>query len=200
MRTYHHGDLSAACVAAGIELVEAEGPEAVTIRGVARLTGVSHQAPLHHFRDRNALLHAIAERGFVLLTDRLDREADPAAPAVERLRTYGVVYVMQAVEHPGLFQLMFAPCDRPPGEGAYRLLVDLCAASQASGALAGDDPFRLAMLVWSVVHGIASLYVANWLSGGMVTGQPADPRTAVEHALDDLFTGLSPAHEGGPIR
>jgi AcrR family transcriptional regulator len=61
---YHHGNLRGACIDAGVALAEADGPDAVTIRGVARLAGVSHTAPLHHFRDRAELLHEIAERGF----------------------------------------------------------------------------------------------------------------------------------------
>ena len=48
----------------GLHLLEADGTDAVTIRGVARLTGVSHTAPLHHFPHREALLDAIAQRGF----------------------------------------------------------------------------------------------------------------------------------------
>ncbi len=133
---YHHGNLRAACIDAGIALAESDGPDAVTIRGVARLAGVSHTAPLHHFRDRADLLHEIAERGFGLLLERLDREARPGASPLESLRTYGLAYVMQAVDHPGLFQVMFAPCDDPPGEAAYRRLIELCAAAQATG----DDP------------------------------------------------------------
>jgi AcrR family transcriptional regulator len=186
---YHHGDLRAACIAAGIRLVEDGGPEAVTIRGVARIAGVSHQAPLHHFHSRDALLHGIAERGFELLVDRLDRELPAGAGPTAALRAYGLSYVLHAREHPGLFQLMFAPCDEPTGEMAYRRLIDLCAAAQSSGELKGDDPLRLAMLLWSVVHGVAALYTSMGLESGL-SGQPEDPRIAAEHALDDLLDAL----------
>lgn len=187
---YHHGDLKAACIAAALSLVEEGGPDAVTIRGVARLAGVSHQAPLHHFRDREALLHEVAEHGFAELVARLDREVHPGAGPLESLRTYGVVYVLYAVERPGLFGVMFAPCDDPPGEGAYRRLIDLCAACQAAGELPGDDPFRLGLLVWSTVHGLAALYGHMGLGSG-ASGQPTDPRVAAERTLDDLIAGLA---------
>jgi AcrR family transcriptional regulator len=189
---YHHGNLRAACVDAGIALAESEGPDAVTIRGVARLTGVSHTAPLHHFRDRAELLHEIAERGFELLLERLDREMRPGAGPLEALRAYGVAYVLQAVEHPGLFGVMFGPCDDPPGEAAYRRLVGLCSAAQAAGELPGDDPLRLALLVWSTVHGLASLYGHMGLDSG-TSGQPTDPRVAAERTIDDLLAGLAGA-------
>ena len=187
---YHHGNLRAACVDAGIALAEDDGPDAVTIRGVARLAGVSHTAPLHHFRDRADLLHEIAERGFDLLLERLDREVRPGAGPLESLRTYGLAYVMQAVDHPGLFQVMFAPCDDPSGEAAYRRLIELCAAVQATGAIPGSDPVRLALLVWSTVHGLASLYGHMGLDSGM-SGQPTDARVAAEHTLDDLLAALA---------
>jgi len=187
---YHHGNLRAACIDAGIALAEAEGPDAVTIRGVARLAGVSHTAPLHHFRDRDELLHEIAERGFDLLLERLDREIRPGAGPLESLRTYGLVYVMQAVDHPGLFQVMFAPCDDPPGEAAYRRLLGLCAAAQAAGEVPGEDPFRFGLLVWSTVHGLASLYGRMGLDSG-TSGQPTDARAAAERTLDDLLGALT---------
>jgi AcrR family transcriptional regulator len=187
--TYHHGDLRAACIDAGIRLVEEGGPDAVTIRGVARLAGVSHQAPLHHFRDRDALIHEIAERGFEMLTARLDREVPADTSPTIALRGYGLVYVLQAVEHPGLFQLMFAPCDEPTGEAAYRRLVELCGAAQAARELRGDDPLRLAMLLWGLVHGVAALYTSMGLESGL-SGQPVEPRVAAEHALDDLLGAL----------
>lgn len=192
---YHHGNLRAACLDAGIALAEADGPDAVTIRGVARLAGVSHTAPLHHFRDRADLLHEIAERGFELLLERLDREIRPTAGPLESLRTYGLAYVMQAVDHPGLFQVMFAPCDDPPGEAAYRRLIELCAAVQATGAIPGRDPVRLALLVWSTVHGLASLYGHMGLDGGM-SGQPIDARVAAERTLDDLLAALAGSAPG----
>jgi AcrR family transcriptional regulator len=187
---YHHGNLRAACIDAGVALARSDGPEAVTIRGVARLTGVSHTAPLHHFRDRDELLHEVAERGFDLLLERLDRELRPGAGPLEALRTYGLVYVMQAVDQPGLFQVMFAPCDDPPGEAAYRRLIELCAAAQAAGQLPGDDPFRLGLLVWSTVHGLASLYGHMGLDSG-TSGQPTDPRVAAERTVDDLLAALA---------
>jgi AcrR family transcriptional regulator len=194
---YHHGDLRAACIDAGLRLVEDGGPDAVTIRGVARLVGVSHQAPLHHFRDRDELLHEVAERGFELLLERLDRELAPGAGPLEALRTYGLAYVLHAVEHPGLFQVMFAPCDaEPPGEAAYRRLIDLCAATQAAGELPGDDPLRLGLLVWSTVHGLAALYGHMGLDSG-ASGQPTDARFAAGRTLDDLIAGLTGGSAAG---
>jgi AcrR family transcriptional regulator len=187
---YHHGDLAAACVEAGVALVEAGGPDALTIRGVARVVGVSHTAPLHHFPDRAALVAAVAERGFQILLERLEKEIGPDAGPRERLHAYGVAYVVHAAAHPGLFSLMFGPTPHPAGEGAYLLLIELCAETQAAGELPGDDPYRLALLLWSVVHGLAGLFVAGHIAAGSISGQPSDARFAATRTLDDLIAAL----------
>ena len=191
--TYHHGHLRAACVEAGIRLVEDEGPDAVTIRGVARIAGVSHTAPLHHFRDRQELLDAVADRGFDLLVERLDASLAPDVTPTESLRAYGRAYVDHAVAHRGLFALMFRPTGEMQGEASYRRLIDLCAAAQAAGELPGDDPFRLALLLWSSVHGLAALYATSNLGSGHVTGQPTNPGVGTNAVLHDLLGALGAA-------
>jgi AcrR family transcriptional regulator len=188
--TYHHGHLRAACVDAGVHLVEADGPDAVTIRGVARIAGVSHTAPLHHFRDRGELLDAVADRGFDLLVERLDASLAPGATPTEALRAYGRAYVDHAVAHRGLFTLMFRPTGEIQGEASYRRLIDLCTAAQAAGELPGGDPFRLALLLWSSVHGLAALYATSNLGSGHVTGQPTDAGVGTDAVLDDLLGAL----------
>ena len=190
---YHHGDLREACIAAGIRLLEQGGSDAVTIRGVARITGVSHTAPLHHFPHREALLDAIAQRGFDQMLAALAASVpDPAAPPVVQLRAYGLAYVDTAIAVPQLFDLMFGRPRDAVGETAGFLLVDLCAAAIERGDCAGTDPLRLSHLLWSAVHGLASLYVSGYLGSGFVTGETPDAHLAAVHLLDDLFTALAP--------
>jgi AcrR family transcriptional regulator len=191
--TYHHGHLRAACVEAGVHLVEAEGPDAVTIRGVARIAGVSHTAPLHHFRDRQELLDAVADRGFDLLLERLGASLAPVTGPTGALRDYGMAYVDHAVEHPGLFALMFRPDSQLQGEAAYRRLIDLTAAAQAAAEMPGDDPAALSLLLWATVHGLAGLYSFGHLTNGHVSGQPTDHRPATGAVLDQLFGALAAA-------
>ena len=191
--TYHHGNLRAACVEAGVRLVEEEGPDAVTIRGVARIAGVSHTAPLHHFRDRSELLDAVADRGFDLLLERLDASLTPAAGATPALRAYGMAYVDHAVAHAGLFALMFRPDTPLQGEAAYRRLIDLTRAAQAAGEVPGDDPDALCLLLWATVHGLAGLCGFGHLTSDPVTDRPADHRPATGAVLDQLLGALAAA-------
>jgi AcrR family transcriptional regulator len=190
---YHHGDLREACISAGLRLLEEGGADAVTIRGVARLTGVSHTAPLHHFPHREALLDAIAQRGFDRMLAALAASVpDAAAPPVVQLHAYGMAYVDTAIAYPRLFDLMFGRPRDAVGETAGLLLVDLCGAAIARGDLVGSDPLRLSHLLWSAVHGLASLYVSGYLGSGFVTGETPDAHLAADHLLDDLFGALAP--------
>ncbi|HSW43844.1 MAG TPA: TetR/AcrR family transcriptional regulator [Patescibacteria group bacterium] len=191
--TYHHGNLRVACVDAGVHLVEEDGPDAVTIRGVARITGVSHTAPLHHFRDRHELLDAVADRGFDLLRGRLDDALASTAGPTQALRAYGMAYVDHAVEHPGLFALMFRPDANLQGGAAYRRLVDLTAAAQSAGEMPGRDPDALGLLIWATVHGLAGLYGSGHLASGQVAGPPTDHRPATAAVLDQLLGALGAA-------
>ena len=78
------------------------------MREVARKAGVSHQAPYHHFGDREAILAALAGEGFAKLKQELERAAastgDDATKAVEAM---GCAYVDFALRHPAYFQVMF---------------------------------------------------------------------------------------------
>src|SRR6185503_17019443 len=98
MSTYHHGELRPALLRAAAKVLEAEGREAVSLRDLARRAGVSHAAPYRHFADREALLAALAEEGFVLLAAEL--EGKPR-------REQAVAYVRFALANPGRFRLMF---------------------------------------------------------------------------------------------
>jgi len=198
---YHHGDLREACIAAGLGLLADGGPDAVTIRGVARIAGVSHTAPLYHFADRDALLDAIAQRGFDRLLDRLASAAEAGSTGPRaQLRAYGLVYVEEAVGDPGLFALMFGRARDGIGEEAGHRLVELCAEAIERRELAAPDAQVLSLILWSAVHGLASLYVSRYLGQGFVTGEPADARAGAEAVLDALFAALTPAAPPPPTR
>ena len=64
VRPYHHGDLPRALLEAALQAIVEVGPAAVSLRDLARRTGVSHAAPAHHFGDKAGLLTAVATDGF----------------------------------------------------------------------------------------------------------------------------------------
>lgn len=164
---YHHGDLRAALVAAGLEILEAEGVAALTLRGVAARAGVSHAAPAHHFPTLKALLTALATVAFERF-DAAMREARAAAPAdpASQVTAAGEGYLRFATANPGLFRLMFS-ADRldwtdPDLKQAARPSRDqLSAVSAPAAERAGladpADKLRVEHLVWAAAHGQAHL-------------------------------------------
>jgi AcrR family transcriptional regulator len=139
MATYHHGDLPAALLRAAGNALEKHGLEALSLRDAARRAKVSHNAPYRHFKDRSALLAALAEDGFRMLGERLDA-AEP--------RDLGQAYVGFALEHPQRFRLM---C----GSGlavAARIFERFESAMKEF-----PRPQASARAAWSLVHGLACL-------------------------------------------
>ncbi len=184
---YHHGDLRAACIAAGLQLVAEGGADAVTIRGVARLVGVSHTAPIHHFRDRDHLLAGIAAAGF----DRLvaaagDAATDSAIDPIERIRRFGLAYIRVAIGAPALYRLMFAEAAQDTGNAPYELLIRLVAES----GLAVADPEPVALALWAQVHGLAALYAEGKLASELEGLAPGQIPSRAEEALDRVIDAL----------
>ncbi|MBT1185975.1 TetR/AcrR family transcriptional regulator [Streptomyces sp. CJ_13] len=128
--SYHHGNLRAALLERAEVVLTASGAEGLSLRGLARDLGVSHAAPSRHFRDRQALLDALAVSGFTTLNARLRSAAaggidetdervgtdetagaagaaGAAGPVGVQLAELGRAYVDFAVGHTALLDLMF---------------------------------------------------------------------------------------------
>jgi AcrR family transcriptional regulator len=159
---YHHGDLRGALIEAAQRILEAEGLAALSLRAVARRAGVSPAAPYHHFPDKQALLDAVAERGFDALTAAMTTRMDRVHGSAARLDASGIGYVAFAVANPALFGLMFGTVGQNPSAGrsldlarqrAYAVLQVAADASTPGGKASPTECLRL----WALVHGIAKL-------------------------------------------
>lgn len=167
-RGYHHGNLKEALVRAALELIAQKGPAGFTFADAARAAGVSPAAPYRHFRDRDELLADVARRGFeqfeaVLTAAWNNGEPSPLA-AFERM---GKAYLQFARTEPAYYSSMFEAgiaLDADPGLRAAgdRAFAVLRMASERIAALApvGRRPpaFMMALHIWSMSHGIASLF------------------------------------------
>lgn len=159
-RPYHHGDLRTALLEAGEALLDEGGDGALSLREAARRAGVSAPAAYRHFPDKDALLAALAARGFGAFGAALQAAAasTPAAP----LDAMGVAYVDFALARPARFRLMFGPLSaRMRGRDAA-----LDAAREAAfAALSGVAGSRSASLrAWGLVHGLAMLLLDGALA------------------------------------
>jgi AcrR family transcriptional regulator len=161
-RSYHHGNLKSALLEAGVALIGEVGPQGFTIREVARRAGVSHNAPYRHFRDKDELLGAIAAEGFERLTIAMRKRSLAGSTAADRLRLCGCGYVEFAVRWPQHFLVMFdLPKRGTVGENAFQMLLECIVESQKEAALPEGDPHPLALMAWSLVHGIAKLAISG---------------------------------------
>ncbi|MFD6180721.1 TetR/AcrR family transcriptional regulator [Streptomyces goshikiensis] len=199
--SYHHGNLRAALLERAEAVLTASGAEGLSLRGLARDLGVSHAAPSRHFRDRRALLDALAVSGFTTLNARLrsaatdgTAEADGTDGPVEaRLAELGRAYVDFAVGHTALLDLMFTAKHaddssaelRELGHESLLIVARLLEAGQRTGAVRPGDPVRLAQVAFSTVHGLALLAVASLLDDTPLS-------EATELALEVLLAGLRP--------
>ena len=159
-------DVRARVLAAAVTLIDKVGLDGLSMREVARAAGVSHQAPYHYFADREAIFAALAEEGFKILTDRLERTVLLPVPAVDRFVQAGQRYVEFAFDHPALFRIMFRPdmvaMERFPdvkacGDRAFQTVPALVQACIAEGLPADPSVEALVVLAWSIPHGLACL-------------------------------------------
>src|SRR5580765_8106129 len=167
-RGYHHGNLKEALIRAALELIAQRGPAGFTFAEAARWAGVSPAAPYRHFRDRDELLSDVARRGFELFATALASAWDDGRPepfaAFDRL---GKAYLHFAKTEPAYYSAMFEagiPLDTNPdlmvaGERAFgvlraaaeRLIADMPASKRPPALM-------VALHIWSLSHGIASLF------------------------------------------
>ncbi|WP_174250381.1 MULTISPECIES: TetR-like C-terminal domain-containing protein [Streptomyces] len=176
-RPYHHGDLRAALVDAGLKLAREGGSAALGLRSVTRAVGVTPNAAYRHFADHQALVLAVAaEAQDKLARAMLDRmEAlratagpDPVAQSVRNLHGVGLGYIEFALSEPGWFEIaILTPDDSragaPPATLAdrvappYRLLVDALDTMVEAGAMTPERRVNAEWVCWSSVHGFADL-------------------------------------------
>ena len=168
---YHHGNLREALLESAIRLIAEAGPDAFTLREVARRAGVSHNAPYRHFHDKGDLLAAVAAEGYNELTAAMTAAGAAATSPRERLRHAGLAYVAFALRRPEHFTVMFeaAPAKHqcPEAEEARKLafatLLAFVEQCQQKNQLPPGDPLPFALLAWTWVHGIAKLAITGRL-------------------------------------
>ncbi|MRH91380.1 TetR family transcriptional regulator [Nocardia sp. SYP-A9097] len=194
---YHHGDLREELLRASLRLIETEGLTAVSLRRVAREAGVSPGAPYHHFTDRAALLAALSARGFEQLGAQMISARDQAANPREALIGMGVGYVRFARDNPAYFRLMFRPelyeADKHPdassaGDAAYAVLEAAIAEATSTDALPSEDIDTLAVALWSLAHGLASLTVDGKLE--LRSAQMGTTAAELSDRVTRLFTEM----------
>ncbi len=204
-RGYHHGNLKEALVRAALDLIAEKGPAGFTFADAARSAGVSPAAPYRHFRDRDALLADVARRGFEEFTEALGKAWDDGRPdtmrAFDRL---GRAYLAFAKSEPSYYSAMFeagVPLDVDPqlrevSERAFAVLRSAAERLVAQIPASSRPPaLMVALHVWSMTHGIASLFSRGDAARRAL---PMPPEELLEAAILIYLRGLGlPAGAAG---
>jgi len=161
-KSHHHGNLRAALLDAGLELLQSGGLETLSMRKLAAKAGVSHAAPAHHFANLTALHSALMTEGYKMFAGsmRVNLPHKPRDPR-ETILAVGRGYLTFALNNEGLFNLMFGGTPRDltdedlnqAADDAYDVLREICApiVKGEGGSQANET------MIWALIHGLARL-------------------------------------------
>lgn len=170
-RAYHHGDLKNALLEAALAQIARQGARALSLREVARETGVSHASAYRHFPNKESVLATIAEHGFLGLTAAMRAAVvRESGDQLSKLCAAGVAYVDFGVTYPHHLQIMFG--DSVANHGAYPALVaaarqayevldSLVREGQQAGRVRKGDERTVALAAWAQVHGLTQLMASG---------------------------------------
>jgi AcrR family transcriptional regulator len=175
---YHHGSLREALIQAAVRVIERDGIDALTLRSVSSMLGVSQTAMYRHFADKDSLLAAVGAEGFRTLRAALVEAWEGGGRTLEAFAAMGRAYVTFGLRHPAHSRVMFGGALgrvfkseelRTQGDAAFLALLDPLVDLQRRGLIRRDEPMTQAAWVWAAVHGITMLLTAGNLGPGVDT-------------------------------
>jgi len=198
-RAYHHGNLRAEILDAAIRELDSVPAEQLSLRAIARAVGVSQTAPYRHFSDKEALLAAMATRGYgQLLAELRAALASAGDSSAAQLHALARAYVSYAAQHESLFKLMFGPLVQP-GENlpelrdvsrqTLTLVQGILQRGMDSGEFRRQDVVYLANAAWAGIHGVATLRI----DAPSLFKKYVDLERQIRVLVDTFIAGISPA-------
>lgn len=151
-----------------------QGPDAVTMRQLAAEMGVSPMTPYRYFQDKDAILAAVRAAAFTRFAETLEKAFAEGGDAMGRFRSTGEAYVRFALAEPHAYKLMFDL--NQPNWAEYPEL--LAASTRARKTLTAHvdeliregliqgDPQKIALILWSTLHGFVELRLAGHFPEG----------------------------------
>ncbi|MEE4277965.1 MAG: TetR/AcrR family transcriptional regulator [Halieaceae bacterium] len=196
-RAYHHGDLRNAMIVAAAELIEESGSLGFSMADAARRAGVSTAAPYRHFRDKDALLDAVAQLGFLGLSESARRVRDAEAPgSIEAIIAIGRNYISYVTQKAAFYDLMWGDIGARTfdAEGfdrkaaAFFVLVETLQAYFEKQGMGEVDVLDLSIKLWALVHGFSAIA----MSGKLPHFHPgADVPAMMEAATRSFLRGVA---------
>jgi AcrR family transcriptional regulator len=186
--------MESALVDAASELLEQEGPDALSIRRIAAAAGVAPMGVYNHFDSKAGIVEALFVAGFGRLGEAMVTLSEIDDP-LEALFEGGRRYRALALAHPMAYQVMFLQAVRgfEPSDDALataaRAFDGLVAAVQRAmraGVVEAGDPAMTSQMIWAAIHGWVSLELCGI---GFVEDQDA----GAELVCTVVMNGLRPA-------
>lgn len=193
-KNYHHGNLRAEILQRAAEVVTNDGIEALTLRGIARDLNVSHGAPNRHFRNKAALLSALATDGWMKIRDATLNAAEETGsddPHV-RLNAMGRGYLKWALNNRAQFRTLYHPdVSRFADEELTRAMTqfgDTVGAAVEATQKAGrhsDIPLPILTLFTNAVPtGVAILLIDPLMEGDIRAGATENQDALIEQVIN----------------
>lgn len=200
-KTYHHGDLQSACIKEGLRLIKKTGSYDFSMRDIAKNLEVSHGAPYKHFETKEYLLAAIAEEGFYLLTEQVEKtKLKSTGDSLELLYQIAVLYIQFGTMHPEYYKLMFGGVIKKAEN--YQNLFEASTRSYNTFKSLIDDLIESKKLIpmananlmtfysWSLLHGLVSLAQDNRLNIAFKEANTEDPTKLMEELFSYFLNGV----------
>ena len=171
---YHHGNLKEEFIRIAFEFIAKEDIEKLTLKVLSDATGTSRSAIYKHFKNKDALIETLIERGF----DKFDEETTPylrdnTKALVDKFYFTGKLYVEFARKNPNLYRLLFGKKYAHIREGLLSIKDEDCSGfatlqnavedGQKQGILKKDESYRQAIVIWASMHGFSSLIIDGFM-------------------------------------
>ena len=189
---YHHGDLHRALLEAAMDAIDEEGPQRFSLRALAQRLNVSHAAAYRHFRNKDALLQAVAIEGLWRLAAILQESGQGVQGVAETMLRGALAYVRFGLDNPGLYQVMFSrttqdhPASRQAADEVLAVSAKLIVQAQQAGQVRSGDPYEQARAAWAMVHGLLDLELRKQFG----ERRREDVLEQAENLLGAFFQGL----------
>lgn len=204
--SYHHGNLRKQILARAAEVIAREGIEKLSLRAIARDLGVSHSAPARHFKDKTAIIEALATESFSLLVAALDAATEAAGTdPMRRYNAIGKALVGFALEHPAYYRAINHPEVRTRTNAALMKahtdymtrLLQAARQAQAAGWLKGHSPETAVLFSTAAAQGIAQM-LTDPMEKHLFDGRTA--KDIGDEVIDIVIAPQSPAPAPAPVK
>ncbi len=171
---YHHGNLKEEFITIAMDFIAKEDVEKLTLKVLSDATGTSRSAIYKHFKNKDALIETIIEKGFekfdVATTPYLH---DKNKALIDRFYLTGKLYVEFAKNNPNLYRLLFGKKYAHIREELLSIKDEDCSGfaalqttvedGQKQGILKKEDSYRQAIVIWATMHGLSSLIIDGFM-------------------------------------